>query len=290
MKVDKGIEHISVVGFPKSGNTWLTRLLADLLSCPVHQGAMRGNPEIAAEINQRLPRGVDSKFDVRKEHFLPTSHFNEVDEVPTRIVYIYRDVRDVLISAFFYKTSYKETDVQTRDYISLLFTPHAAPRYWNCRRKLFKYVKQFSAEGWGGPVGDWSQHITEWRNEKRLRSDIAFAFVSYEELLIDTTSTILRILHELELPIPSDKHLQDVVERQSFIAQKQHFEKLPDIANVPLGKEFNVKFLRKGVAGDWRNFLSCRMGRVLHKHQGETLIELGYESDPGWYEKIIFDM
>ncbi len=286
LKTNECIEHISVVGFPKSGNTWLARLFADILGAPVRQGAMRGNPEIAAEINERLTRQADSQFDIRKEHFLPASYFREVDEVPARIVYIYRDVRDVLISAFFYKSRCREADVRIKSYVSLLFKPYALFCYWKCRRKLSKYVKTFSEKGWGGPVGSWRQHIAEWHKVNDQQPDIEFAFISYEELVKDTASTVLQAIHKLKLPIPSDEHLQNAVERQSFASQKRYFEQLPGDSNVPLGKEFNVNFLRKGIIGDWKNFLSRRMGRIVHEHQGETLLRLGYESDPEWYEKI----
>lgn len=290
LEADNEIEPISIVGFPKSGNTWLTRLLADVLDIPVCLGAMRGNAEIATEINRHLSLLTNKKFDVRKEHFRPAILFERVDEVPTRIVYIYRDFRDVVVSSFFYKNRCEETDVRMRSFASLLLRPRALLRHWRCRRRLFKHVEKLSIDGWGETVGTWSQHIAEWHDARTQRSDTKFVFVSYEELLNNTCSTVLRIVHKLNLPRPSDERLQNAVERQSFAALKEHFQKLPDDADVPLGKDFNVKFLRKGASGDWKNFLSPRMEWIIQKHHGEMLFKLGYESDPHWYKNIESDV
>jgi hypothetical protein len=41
-------------------------------------------------------------------------------------------------------------------------------------------------------------------------------------------------------------------------------------------------FVRKGVAGDWRNHLEARQADAFKRAAGAMLIRLGYESDACW--------
>jgi len=224
-------------------------------------------------------------------HFLPTVVLDEVDQLPTRIIYIYRDLRDVVVSAFFYRNRVDEADMRIARFRSLLSRgPRRLVRYCRNRTRLLRSIQKLCIDGYAKDIGTWSQHITAWQDITTQQTDLYSTFVSYEELLDDTSSTILRIIHELRLPEPSDKTLQTAVERQSFAALREHFHKMPNEAYVPLGKDFNIRFLRKGVSADWKRFLSSRMGHIIHNYHGEKLIELGYEPDSEWYEKIAHDM
>jgi hypothetical protein len=48
------------------------------------------------------------------------------------------------------------------------------------------------------------------------------------------------------------------------------------------GEEDTTSFFRKGVAGDWRSVFTERDRRVFEKEAGNLLIKLGYEKDHGW--------
>jgi hypothetical protein len=81
---------IYVVGFPKSGNSWLSRLLGDALDSPVE--AMKGKIALADEgFDRRGP------FVIHQDHLVGLP-----EEDNARIVYILRDPRDVIVSNYFY--------------------------------------------------------------------------------------------------------------------------------------------------------------------------------------------
>lgn len=48
------------------------------------------------------------------------------------------------------------------------------------------------------------------------------------------------------------------------------------------GEESGTNFLRKGVAGDWREIFTKRDKEVFKEEAGELLIGLGYEKDTSW--------
>ena len=59
---------IYVIGYPKSGTTWLTRMLGDLFECPTGASiAAADDSEIATEGADRV-----SDYVVRKGHFVFT--------------------------------------------------------------------------------------------------------------------------------------------------------------------------------------------------------------------------
>lgn len=284
---------IYIVGFPRSGNTWLTRLLADVLQAHVRSRAMRGSLEAASEINQRLSLPTDTAFTIVKIHFLPKMFFEEIDEAPERILYVYRDFRDVAVSAFFYWNNCDEADVRIANLFSLILRgPRSFMKFYRYRRRFTRYLVDLCIGGveWFEEfTGTWSQHIVEWRDVRTQRPNINIVYISYEQLLNDAASTVLGIIRMLNLPEPTDNRLQNAIERQSIEALRGYFHKLPNEAKIPFGKKFNIKFLRKGLSGDWKNFLSPEMRQIIHKYHGKMLFELGYESDPCWYEKIDSD-
>lgn len=288
-------QPIYVVGFPKSGNTWLTRLLADVLRARVRSKDMRNNIEVASDVNERLFLPKKTEYEIAKVHLIPDFFLKEVDPEPQRIVYIFRDIRDVAISAFFYwNKNYQEDDVRTSSFSSLFSNgPRALFDYYRYRRKLLCYIRNLcigNIEWFKKNTGIWSEHISKWRNISRQLTDVRFVFISYEELRHNPSRALLYILSTLNLPEPTHRRLEVAIERQSFKRLKKYFREETTDARIPFGRQFNLKFLRKGSVGDWKNFLSFRMGHMIKRHHGEMLLELGYESDPHWYKKLRFDL
>jgi hypothetical protein len=282
-------EPIYVIGFPKSGNTWLTRLLADALQARVSLHPMGGSLEPASEINERLALAPDTMLTIAKVHFLPAMFIEEIDADPKRIVYIYRDFRDVVVSAFFYFNTHNEADVRIANFFSVLARgPRSVLSYYRSRKKLAGYVEDLcrgDLKWFKEFASTWSQHITAWRDVLTQGSDIRFILVTYEQLLQDTASTLSKIIQEFGLTEVSAAQLETAIERQSLPALRKHFQELPNDAEIPHGKELNLKLLRKGISGDWKNFLSPSMAQIIHKYHGDLLLKLGYESDPYWYEQ-----
>jgi hypothetical protein len=88
---------VIIVGYPKSGNTWVTRLVAELIGCPV-VGFLDydDQPEIAREgLNRR------SDYQCFKSHH-QLHELCDIDTNTKKIIYVVRDPRDVCISGAHY--------------------------------------------------------------------------------------------------------------------------------------------------------------------------------------------
>ena len=285
MTKNKSSQSIFIIGFPKSGNTWLTRLLADSLQIRAGTG-MRGEDQVetATSVNFQLELPEITDFIVRKTHYLPSTLMEVRNEDINRSVYIYRDFRDVVISSFFYLHSGIHENGIRKDkknsLKSIYFILRSDPK-----RLLLEHTETIS-RSWSDGVGSWSNHINTWQDfcSKNPKSNIVF--VSYEGLLNNTLETVKEIIEGIQLPLPPEHHLKEAIRRQSFQKQKSFFQEISNDTDAPFGKDFNIKFLRKGIAGDWKNFFTKEMGEIVEEYHGEMLRKLGYVKDSKWYQKL----
>lgn len=244
-----------VAGYPKSGTTWLTRLLGDALGCPTGASLPRDDAEEPAAEGKERP----GPFVVRKGHFLltdreggpfvPSAHrmtWRNWNGEP--IVFIVRDPRDVAVSLLFYR-----------------------------RRGLLKDVVEDMAGG-AFRLEPWQDYAASW-----LDAPLPRALVRYEDLLADGEGEITRVLIELGVKVPAGR-LARAVERQSFAARKAWIREHGD--RLPRGRAWNLRFMRRGVAGDWRNHFTGELAREAERHFGPVMRRLGYTEDADWWKTL----
>ena len=99
-----------------------------------------------------------------------------------------------------------------------------------------------------------------------------YAEVRYEDLLerpVEETGRLLRFLGADD----GEETVERCVEATSFERVSRGRKR---------GEEDSTSFLRKGVAGDWKNVFTERDRRIFKEAAGDLLIELGYERDGDW--------
>jgi hypothetical protein len=290
MDNNKELEKIYVIGFPKSGNTWLTRLLADVLKCPAGNGMVgKDDIEISSDFNRVILKDVENpNYKILKTHFLPEVMNQAVDNNIKRAVYIMRDFRDIVISAFYHKYKTEEEDLLPTNFMEL-FSRGLLKffLYYRNRFRLWKLINSIGRQ-WGKRVGSWDRHIKKWKEFNNSNPDTLIAFTTYEDLLGNTEDEVLKIIRNLKIPSPSIERLQASIYRQSFQNKKEHFSNIHNNQNIPLGREFNYRFMRKGIVGDWKNVLTVLTAKKIHKLQGDAIIGNGYEDDRYWYNRFPF--
>lgn len=113
-------------------------------------------------------------------------------------------------------------------------------------------------------AAEWSEYITAW-------SDLKVIHCSYEDLLNNPAAVMQMLFNKFNLVV-NESSIKDAVEA----ATKEKMHK-------SLDKAFKHNtFVRKGIAGDWRNHFSETDKALFKKIAGESLIVLGYEQDMDW--------
>lgn len=210
--------NIVVVGYPKSGNTWLSRLLAEAVRCPVR--GFWGNPGLDDVAIEGLDRA--SPHDLYKAHH-PLRRLREIGVVH-HLVSIVRDPRDVACSGahYFPVKRYNEAHGTAVD-------PHEA------------MVRTVVAGGCYAHCGiPWSDHVEQYL-------DHADCIVKYENLLLDGAGELRRVLDTLGIP-RTDDEIREAIERQSFARVRERDASSADARRL--------RHLRKGIAGSFASELS----------------------------------
>lgn len=236
-----------VMEYPKSGGSWLADMIADYLQIP-------------RAVQPVLPIGFRS---VIHGHWGYSPRYR-------RVVYLYRDGRDVAVSMYFrtleeirhppYRT--------TRSYFKKRW-----PSLFDMRQSDTSRLSAFMGE-WatkpGGTRWVWSEHVQQWIGRPGVVT------VSYEELLRDTHACMSRLIGELISDDVDAEKLAATIHKYSFEQQTGRTR----------GSEDRASFIRKGIAGDWRNHFDRECGRVFDQHFGDMLVNLGYESDRDWWTSL----
>lgn len=223
--------NIFVTGYPKSGNTYLSRLLGDVLNSPV--GGMYNAKPICEEGNDR-----EGGYHIRQLHLKVWNG----DDIP--------DWNIAIPNAWwFYPKAYNGEKIihVVRHPFDVCVSCH---HYWQ-RDNLTETIK---AVGYGThPLkshGAWSNFVLGWL-------DVQVPVVRFEELVQNPTLTIVKTLDALDIDVPDTTMIVQAVERQSFDKRRKELEQNGNKYNY--GRDVQLRNLRKGQPGDWRNYFDNDM-------------------------------
>ena len=184
------------------------------------------------------------------------------DRVRNRTVYVMRDGRDAMVSRF-YDILHREPlqRVHAEKFLGCEMTND------NLRELLPRFIEFLSTYQAG--CADYKTHLTHW-----LQHD--YVTVRYEDLLEDTAGQLRRIVQELGRE-PDPARIETAVRKYDFESNSKRNR----------GQEDKNSFLRKGVAGDWKNHFTPEAARVFDAYAGELLVDLGYEPDRSWVQDVV---
>ena len=254
------VEPIYVIGYPKSGNTWVARLLSDLLDSPIEAG----DDPINQADNSKEFHGY---YRIIKGHYSRSNRPAYISN-HSKIIYIVRDFRDVLISGFFFShNNFPEQKIviNSKERFSSFYKLYF---YHQLRRMTKKWVsheltllRNFIYRSPKNTVGSWNDHVEYWIGQPNI------VVVRYEDLLNNPFETVEKILSGIDV-CQHFLNIDETIERQSFSNRKNGFLRSNDKANF--------KFLRNGGSGDWKRFLNEKAIKRIEITHGRVMRSLGY--------------
>ena len=257
-------KRIIICGYPKSGNTWLTRLTAEIVECPV--GGLWCEPFI---------RDISEEGQNRSSDYMCFKSHHNTDELDwtlklygngsEKVIYVVRDPRDILFSAI----NYYEIEPQYKLIYKLL---GIVPSY---RKQLYK--KLFESDKYrvrymldtlinGNPINKWLK--TSWQLHVTKYLDRDIFYVKYEDLLNEPVTQVNRILEYLELERSSDQ-IKKAIQIQSFDNKKRTF--------IKKSQNEKADFLRKGTSGQWKGNLTNTQIKKLKESVENLMYRIGYK-------------
>lgn len=256
MKVNK---IIAVIGFPKSGNTWISRIIRQLVNGSIY--VEDKNKHINVD-NSEL-RGTQETLIIKRhdsslhgfENFLKKKKIVSED---IKYIYVRRNIRDVVLSGFSF--NYPRLHKYRKSFLL---------------RPFLAYETKKLSKVWGGPfwerwyrsilnpddnlyqqVGNWKEHLKHWGSLENVTQ------ISYESLLADPLNSIKNLVDEIDLNC-NETFIKKVIEEQSFATKKKMFKKNND--------KVNDIFLRKGISGYWEHELPKSTAAFIQKKYGNYI-------------------
>jgi hypothetical protein len=268
-----------LASFPKSGNTWLRILLANLSAAhdgpadinalhvrgggiasgrPTFEADMLVDPSLLTDDEAERMRPAFHDFRARRKEpqFVKTHDAFTClpDGMPVLgsaargAFYVVRDPRDVAVSySFFFDVDLEQATLElgTAD----LDLPASRLQF---RQKLL---------GWSG-------HVRSWLDQRTVPVHV----VRYEDLLADTAGELRRALDFVGAQASAEEIARTVDHSAFAELRRQETER-----GFRGGGSPRHKFFREGRAGAWRERLPSVLARKIERDHGEIMARLGYD-------------
>jgi hypothetical protein len=229
-------EDIFVVGYPKSGNTWMQNLIA---------GVVFGvDPHVTPDslVNELVPDVHDRAFYRRygtptffKSHYLPRPEYR-------RVVYLIRDGRDAMVSYFHHLAALNGSEP---DFFQLV---SSGVGLFPCR---------------------WHEHVDAWTNNPY---DADVITIRYESLKADPAGELRRLCQFARLE-RSEETLQSVARACSFEAMRDREKRMGWSSTVwPRDKAF----VRRGEVGSFKSEMPSAVIAEFVRQAEPVLVRSGY--------------
>ena len=264
---------IWIASYPKSGNTWVRLFLEKYYELQGNKITTSSFPNINDLIKLKINYknfvelaknwenlqnfiNLSSKLNFLKTHnALCTVNGHKFTSKHNSLgaIYLVRDPRDVAVS----------------------YSSHLGQKENEVLRGMFDSQNGELEENQGiewkkSIMGTWSDHYNSWKNFGRDN----LLVTKYEELKNDPEigfSKIIRFLNKICGLIIDEKLIFKAIEETSF----DKLKKKEEIYGFKEATEHS-RFFRKGIVGDWKNFLNKNSIIQLEKNFEKEMKELGY--------------
>lgn len=238
---------IFLVSFPKSGNTWLRFILANLLSNE------KNNPINFKNLHTLIPDSHIEKhykvFNEKKYLELPVQIIKSHDQFidfynRKRIIYIVREGKSTLQSYYHYMNSRRVIPFKPLD-----------------------FIKSESVQ-----IKEWHKHLISWDMDS-----IDKLVIKYENLKADPYSEVVKVIDFLNLSFSNDE-INKAIDDSSF-ENMQKIEKEGYFNDIRISKGESSNFVRKGLVKSNENIFTTEELREFEQKSLEAYRKYNYTTD-----------
>lgn len=236
------LRRILVNSIPKSGTTWVKTMLSLLPG--YEEFPMNGFSGTSPEQLLEVKPGQ-----VFHGHIMSSERLDTIiKELNFATVFVYRDLRDVVISNYFHYST---------------LNPKRAPEFFKGKTKE-ELLNAESLVEWCPPCKRYPD-VRMWVNQDIIPT------VTYETLKKDTVCEMRRVLDKMGFLV-NDQIVQHIVKEASF----------QNLSGRTPGNDNPRSPQRKGIVGDWKSHFSESNKERFKAKFGHLLIEFGYEKNMNW--------
>jgi len=241
------IPHYLVTEYPKSGGSWLAQMVAAYFEVPFPRN--------------RRPPLLKWQTCVLHGHHLYCRRFKNV-------FCLFRDGRDVMTSGYYHLLFHN--DRNTAQAVQRTRRELPLDDYEDVRTNMPAFIEyMFTKRARGMFRFSWSEFVLSWIDKNAN-------VVTYEDLLRDAPGTLGQAIEKVTATEPDMDRLREIARQFSF----------ENLAKRKQGEEDRRSFMRKGIAGDWKNKFTKQACEVFERYAGEALIRAGYEEDNSWIDTV----
>jgi hypothetical protein len=240
-------DDIFLVSYPRSGNTWIRFLLANLMY-PDQEVGFTNIGRFVAD-----PARASKKFlkNLPRPRILK-SHY-PFDPRYRKVIYIVRDPRDVAVSEYYLSLKKKRID------------PNLSLDEFAINRFL---------AGNSSDYGSWWENAASWISARK--GDPTFLLVRYEDMLRQTVFELSRIAEFLSIKTDT-QGLQTAVDRSCFERMRQIEQRETDLWEGTRDTRKDIPFVRAAKVGGWKDALSRETVEMIEVAWSPLLVTLGYQ-------------
>ncbi len=240
-------DDVFLVSYPKSGNTWTRFLIANVLYPEKNPDFSNINdlvPDLEAMARRDLELAPRPRLLKSHEYFDPRY---------PRVIYIVRDPRDVVLSAYHFN-------------IKRRTIPDAFP--------LQQFVSGFVRGQLPHSYGTWFENAASWFYTRR--GDPRFLLVRYEALQSRPMQEMQRIVDFLGIAATSEK-LAFAIEQSSAERMRALEKQQSHLWSSTRETRQDKPFVRAAKPGGWKAELSAASVAEIESAWGGLMRELGYD-------------
>jgi hypothetical protein len=227
---------IFLVSYPRSGNTWMRYLLANLFA-PEEFWHIDNIGQMVPDIHQPPPE-VFFSTRIIKSHLPFQADY-------AKVIYLYRDGRDVAISYFDFLT-----------------------KIYNYKQPFDTFFSTYLANGF--QYGTWHEHMISWHSA----STSAVLPVQYERLVNEPLPELQKVTQFLGMTW-REQDIQQALERSSISKIRQDYQKRKFDTHWQKGFTGGVQ----ATPGHWRAYLTDAQNEMFWAQAGGIAAQVGYQKE-----------